>query len=83
MMLRSILSRFLTVRESHEDPTAPTDRSGNPKVRCEQCGKFVGGLRQHRKAVHGSPNRRQPRIGDPDPDEGDHGWCIPPDMGAQ
>jgi hypothetical protein len=82
-MLRALLSRFLTVRESHEDPNAPEDKFGNPKVRCEQCGKFVVGLRQHRKAMHGSANRRrQPRIGDPDPDDGDNGWCIPPDMGA-
>ena len=29
-------------------------RTGSEKVACELCGKLVGGLRQHRKAVHGS-----------------------------
>lgn len=32
-------------------------RCGDEKVPCEQCGKLVGGLRQHRKDVHGSPKR--------------------------
>lgn len=26
---------------------------GNEKIQCEVCGKLVGGIRQHRKAVHG------------------------------
>ena len=38
-------------------------RTGTEKKRCEQCGKWVGGLRQHRKDVHGSPKRLKLRPG--------------------
>lgn len=32
---------------------------GIEKIKCEQCGKLVGGLRQHRKEVHGHFKRRR------------------------
>jgi hypothetical protein len=54
-----LLPRVLTVLETHNDPNAPSDRFGDPKKRCERCGKWVSalGLGAHRKNVHGTKRR--------------------------